>query len=1003
MKKIMNNKILQKIILSVAVVLTLWNVINPTIVAAKEEDYGVLFGPVQAASTGVGDALMTAVNLTVGGRMPAIITIEKSLGTKVLNAVIAVGAAGGMIIAGVSGHVEFIAPLAKGFVVAAGISWVAGEAGWTDLGDKVEIPYFPVTPETIFSGKVPLLDANIINPLYEDSAAYLLQTTIASWYNTFRIVAIVGLLSVLVYIAIRIILSAAAEDKAKYKTMLKDWFVGFCLLFFMHYIMAFSTTIIETITYIFPVDWYTVIKSSDGDVLSLDDLKDRYGGDAEEAITNLTWHTTGKIVENDSSYSYDGDSDDIAFNFMEYIRFKAQTTKYAKNDSILERFTYTLMYLVLAIYTIMFLFIYLKRLVYLIFLTMISPLVALTYPLDKVKDGSAQGFNTWLKEYMFNMMLQPLHLALYYVLIYSARDILVEHPIYAIIVLGMMLPVEKLLRKMFGFEKSSTAASLSGGLVGGAAMYGGLKMLTSGIKNLGKKGIHGSGGGGGKSEDNSESLNQSKFRGGKYNVLDALGGKKSSDDDGPIGPNDGGSPDGGGSFDGNGSTKTDADNSFDDNVVNVLGGGTTDNDGNVGQEDIGGIDFGKPLDIGNQDIDDMDEESDEYSNVFGQYYKDQDDYGSFADQDSFDYYNNPAQEALLATQRGNVLKQPYSTAKGNQSKAESKDSIKFRWAEDDVMSDDAKKWFRSPRYDNAHGDNLRRLYGAKDWLKKKDPMYYQKQLSGDHFEKLEQLYNMKKDGKLTDKQYINEVEKLKTIKNLKEGMENAKGTAKAVAAAANEMGINKESAGEFLKTTAGVLGGATLAATTGTVAAASAITSSEFGNLAKWVPSAGAAGGIAGYAAAKRAAGLPSAAYAKITSNGNNVRDAYIKEKYGKEEAQARINKRLNEEHMKNAKVKKMYQEAFKKDWEKAMQASLTYRNETGVTDNKLIINTMKAMQKDKKAFDDKDGLTTAKLAKNVKNRDDVRYMTEYLQRNGIDKNKIKNMEKYVLTVKELD
>ena len=36
------------------------------------------------------------------------------------------------------------------------------------------------------------------------------------------------------------------------------------------------------------------------------------------------------------------------------------------------------------------------------FLTMVAPLVAFMYPIDKMNDGKAQGFDTWIKEYIFN-------------------------------------------------------------------------------------------------------------------------------------------------------------------------------------------------------------------------------------------------------------------------------------------------------------------------------------------------------------------------------------------------------------------------------------------------------------------------------------------------------------------------------------------------------------------------------------------------------------------------
>ena len=45
------------------------------------------------------------------------------------------------------------------------------------------------------------------------------------------------------------------------------------------------------------------------------------------------------------------------------------------------------------------------------FLTIISPIVALTYPIDKM-NGNAKGFEMWLIEYMFNILLHLLFLFL---------------------------------------------------------------------------------------------------------------------------------------------------------------------------------------------------------------------------------------------------------------------------------------------------------------------------------------------------------------------------------------------------------------------------------------------------------------------------------------------------------------------------------------------------------------------------------------------------------------
>ena len=67
------------------------------------------------------------------------------------------------------------------------------------------------------------------------------------------------------------------------------------------------------------------------------------------------------------------------------------------------------------------------------FLTLISPLVALTYCIDKINDGQAQGFNRWLKEYIFNLLIQPMHLILYMILIGSAMRFAANNIFYVVI------------------------------------------------------------------------------------------------------------------------------------------------------------------------------------------------------------------------------------------------------------------------------------------------------------------------------------------------------------------------------------------------------------------------------------------------------------------------------------------------------------------------------------------------------------------------------------------
>ena len=119
--------------------------------------------------------------------------------------------------------------------------------GWVD--GKYVLPNIKLTPAEIFAGNVAALDANFFkegtdysNELggEEKSIVTKLRSVIATWYVALRNIAIVGLLSVLLYIGIRIVISSSANDKAKYKQFFMDWVVALCLIFFLHYIMSFT-------------------------------------------------------------------------------------------------------------------------------------------------------------------------------------------------------------------------------------------------------------------------------------------------------------------------------------------------------------------------------------------------------------------------------------------------------------------------------------------------------------------------------------------------------------------------------------------------------------------------------------------------------------------------------------------------------------------------------------------------------------------------------------------
>lgn len=308
---------------------------------------------------------------------------------------------------------------------------------WGDSEEDWEVPNLLYSPEAIFTNSIAALDVNFLNPntnyqavqdtpeaeKRKDSAAADLQNAIGSWYVAFRNIAIVALLTVLVYIGIRILISSTSSDKAKYKESLKDWLVAICLVFMIHFIMSAILMLIDQVTLLF-------------------------GNNSSGIVVQV------------------GDSQAMKLSLMGVARLRVQSAD-AGTAAI-----FCIMYIMLVVYTVIFTFTYLKRFLYMAFLTMIAPLVAITYPLDKLGDGKAQAFNYWFKEYLMNAILQPLHLILYTTLIGTAQSLVKENFIYAIVAIAFLIPAEKFVKSMFNFGKADSAGSLGGFAAGALAMTG---------------------------------------------------------------------------------------------------------------------------------------------------------------------------------------------------------------------------------------------------------------------------------------------------------------------------------------------------------------------------------------------------------------------------------------------------------------------------------------------------------------------------------------------------
>ena len=475
MKFFTNKSIWSKIIIVLIFILVFEFIVAKPTLGADVTDViveggGKLLTPVMSLVATIGDAIIGIAQDAIMGTNTSIypVDVEASfweiLG-KILVVAVAVVAAIATVVAAVASGVGVVAligtigsALAKaaativiGTVVvdiatsssSAPISQVSASVFSEDVKvpATLYLPVFNYSPEEIFQGKILLFNVDFFGDpiqLSEDSdgnwyytndegekvitskqnIAEDLSGAISRWYVGIRNIALVAMMIVLLYIGIRMLLSTLASDKAKYRQMLQDWFIGLMLLFLMHYIMAFSVTLVQKLTDIvstgvdqnayavrFPVDengkmvkWFNdndlsyMLYDKDGNQLTTDGTVDVNEGDV--AFVSYPTNLLGKL-------RLEFQFDTGGFSYVGYV----------------------ICYLVLVFFTVYFTFVYLRRVLYMAFLTMIAPMVAMTYPIDKINDGSAQGFTKWFREYIFNLLIQPMHLLLYYILITSAFEL----------------------------------------------------------------------------------------------------------------------------------------------------------------------------------------------------------------------------------------------------------------------------------------------------------------------------------------------------------------------------------------------------------------------------------------------------------------------------------------------------------------------------------------------------------------------------------------------------
>lgn len=298
------------------------------------------------------------------------------------------------------------ATLVGGFVSVAGIipDMISRILSAVALGDRAnmednaQISEF-FTIGDLLTNKYPLFNINIFEETPGGPNSELSNTikqNTAIWYVAIRNIATAACAVTLLYVGIRMAIASTAEDSAKYKKMLVSWLVGAILLFVMHYIVLIMIKITEIFT--------SLIVNAIGNDANITEME----------VTMLT-----KIP------------DDTA---------KAEGWG---------KLIYLIMNFVLVFYQLKFFIMYLFRVLKIFILTIISPLMCVTYPIDAMGDGKAQGFNNWFRRVMMEIFIQPIHLVIYIVFIYSAGEIAKTQPLIGIIFIIALDYSEKIVRNAF--------------------------------------------------------------------------------------------------------------------------------------------------------------------------------------------------------------------------------------------------------------------------------------------------------------------------------------------------------------------------------------------------------------------------------------------------------------------------------------------------------------------------------------------------------------------------
>lgn len=371
------------------------------------------------------------------------------------------------------------------------------------FGDSFVYANIAITPDVILGNKLAFfdvdffnntLDSSLMGSEYVVSAVYAIRNIVSQVYVTLRDISLILIIIVAVICVIRLLMENRPMERKRILDMLMNCVKGIALIIVMHYIMYILVTINNNIVSGFMDSGSVEIEGATsaeevadaalsdldkikttGDTVKITEMSDNHKiYDHFKENAGLTLDESGNVIsseltKDDLKNKYtnvgviEGSADGkkvyytviLASNFSEIARYRMQKLYDVDEDNnqstSRDYVSWAIVYFLLVALTVVYSWLYAKRVIYIAVLTMLAPIVGMMYPLNKLNGGRAQTLNIWLREYVGALLIQPFHVLLYAVLISGAFSLALNSPIYVIVALISMITIERFVRELIGF------------------------------------------------------------------------------------------------------------------------------------------------------------------------------------------------------------------------------------------------------------------------------------------------------------------------------------------------------------------------------------------------------------------------------------------------------------------------------------------------------------------------------------------------------------------------